>query len=389
MKKIFRLVSLLLAIVITFSSCSLSVNPETIERIVSNISDSAGDAVTPLSEEYNGRKNYYYSSLSGDEKVEYTKIYEAYMGKKNFTVNVEENRLDRMFNFVLYDNPEIFWVDASYSFSKSPTGIFVEPVYRFTDEEIKKMKLEMNSEVNRIVSLAGTGASDFGREKFFHDYICKNTVYDMATYEEYGDSAYSVLIDGKAICEGYARALKILLDACGIYNYLVVGNTENDEGKTEGHMWNVVSVDGELYHVDITWDDCDGDLGEVIYLYFNLTDEDIRKDHFDIEPYDNNCVSLKFNYFAVNGLYFSTFNNFKGMVSPCADALTDGVTVEMRFANKADYEAIKNKADNNETDRAFYDFTVDVVRASGQKTGRTSYFYNDDFNYLCIVFEKG
>lgn len=388
MKKIIGIISVLLAIVFTFSSCSFSVNPESIERIVSNISNTE-QLIVPLSEEYNGRKNYYYSSLSAEEKIEYTKIYNSYMNKKDFTVNVTEDKLSILINGILYDNPEIFWVDSSYSFSKSPSGIFVEPEYRFNDEEIEKMKAELSAEVSRIVALAGSGASDFGREKFFHDYICKNTVYDLETYDNFGDSAYSVLIDGKAICEGYARALKMLLDACGIYNYLVVGNTENDEGKMEGHMWNVVSVDGELYHIDVTWDDADGDLGEIIYLYFNLTDDDIRKDHFDIEPNDNSCSSLKFNYFAVNGLYFSSFNNFKGMISPCADGLNDDLIVEMRFANTADYNAIKTKADNNEFDRAFYDFTVDVARASGKKIISKSYIYNDDFNYLCIVFEKG
>lgn len=388
MKKIIGIISVLLAIVFTFSSCSFSVNPESIERIVSNISNTE-QLIVPLSEEYNGRKNYYYSSLSAEEKIEYTKIYNSYMNKKDFTVNVTEDKLSVLINGILYDNPEIFWVDSSYSFSKSPSGIFVEPEYRFNDEEIEKMKAELSAEVSRIVALAGSGASDFGREKFFHDYICKNTVYDLETYDNFGDSAYSVLIDGKAICEGYARALKMLLDACGIYNYLVVGNTENDEGKMEGHMWNVVSVDGGLYHIDVTWDDADGDLGEIIYLYFNLTDDDIRKDHFDIEPNDNSCSSLKFNYFAVNGLYFNSFNNFKGMISPCADGLNDDLIVEMRFANTADYNAIKTKADNNEFDRAFYDFTVDVARASGKKIVSKSYIYNDDFNYLCIVFEKG
>lgn len=388
MKKIIGVISVLLAIVFTFSSCSFSVNSESIERIVSTISPPE-QLIVPLSEEYNGRKNYYYSSLSADEKIEYTKIYNAYMSKKDFTVNVTEDELSSMFNGVLYDNPEIFWVDSSYTFSANSAGIFVEPDYRFTDEEIETMKAKLDAEVNRIVALAGLGMSDFGREKFFHDYICKNTVYDLDTYEKFGDSAYSVLIDGKAICEGYSRALKILLDKCGIYNYLVVGNTENDEGKMEGHMWNVVSVDGELYHIDVTWDDADGDLGEVIYLYFNVSDDDIRKDHFDIEPYDNNCVSLKFNYFTVNGLYFNSFNSFHGMVAPCAEGLTDDLIVEMRFSNTADYNSVKTKADNNEFDRAFYDFTVDVARTSGKNITSKSYLYNDDFNYLCIVFEKG
>lgn len=388
MKKFIGLLSVLLTIVFLFSSCTFSVNPESIERIVSNISNTE-QLIVPLSEEYNGRKNYYYSSLSAEEKIEYTKIYNSYMNKKDFTVNVTEDKLSFLINGILYDNPEIFWVDSSYSFSKSPSGIFVEPEYRFNDEEIEQMKAELSAEVSRIVALAGSDASDFGREKFFHDYICKNTVYDLETYDNFGDSAYSVLIDGKAICEGYARALKMLLDACGIYNYLVVGNTENDEGKMEGHMWNVVSIGGESYHIDVTWDDADGDLGEITYLYFNVTDEDIGKDHFDIVPSDNNCVSLKYNYFVVNGLYFNTFNNFNGMTFACADGITDDLIVEMRFANDSDYNAIKTKADNNSFDSSFYDFTVEVARASGRNLRSNSYVYDDNFNYLCIVFEKG
>ena len=388
MKKIFGAVSVLLVIVITFSSCSLSVDPQYVERIVSNFSDSSSQ-VTPLADDYNGRKNYYYSSLTDDEKTEYTKIYNAYMEKKEFTVNVKSDRLDSMFNCVLYDNPEIFWVGSTYSFSKSPSGVFVSPDYRFSDDEIKEKKILLSTEINRIIALAGSDSSDFAREKYFHDYICKNTVYDLSTYDTFGDSAYSVLIDGKAICEGYARALKMLLDACGIYNYLVVGETKNEEGNMEGQMWNVVSVNGELYHVDITWDDCDGELGEITYLYFNLPDRDIRHDHYNIMPYDNNCISLKYNYFSVKGVYFNSFNEFAGMAVPCADALSDDLILEMRFLNDDDYTAAKAKAINNETDRTFYDFTVDVARNSGKNIVSESYIYNDDFNYLCIAFEEG
>lgn len=388
MKRIIGAISILLSIVILLSGCSVTVTPETIDKIVSSFSDSVTE-IPDLEEEYNGKINYYYSSLDEKGKNEYSKIYNGYMNLENFTVDLKREELDYMFNCVLYDNPEIFWVDSSYSFSKSPFGIFVEPDYRCSAEEIKSKKIEIKTAVNRITALSGSSASDFGKEKFFHDYICKNTVYDLSTYDDFGDSAYSVFVDGKAICEGYSRAMKMLLDAVGIYNYLVVGNTQNDEGETEGHMWNVVSVNGELYHIDLTWDDCDGELGEISYLYFNMTDEDIRKDHFDIVPYDNNCTSERYNYFSVNGLLFNSFNNFRGMAVPCAAGLNEDLIVEMRFADDADYKAIKAKALNNETDRAFFDFTLDIARASGKRITSKSYVYNDDFNYLCILFEKG
>lgn len=388
MKKIIGAISVLLCITFLLSGCSININPETINRIVSNLSDSVTE-IPVLDEKYNGKVNYYYSSLDEKGKKEYSKIYDGYMNLKDFTVDLNHDELEYMFNCVLYDNPEIFWVDSSYSFSKSPLGIFVEPDYRCSPEEIKTKNAELQAAVNRVVALSGSDYSDYGKEKFFHDYICKNSVYDLSTYEGFGDTAYSVLVDGKAICEGYSRAMKLLLDSVGIYSYLVVGETENDEGKMEGHMWNVVSVDGEFYHVDLTWDDCDGELGEVNYLYFNMTDKDIRKDHFSIAPNDNNCTSEKFNYFYVNGLMFSDFNNFKGMADTCANGLSEDLIVEMRFSDDAAYEAIKTKALNNETDRAFFDFTVDVARKSGKRITSKSYVYDDDFNYLCIVFEKG
>ena len=352
MKKIAGAVSVLLCIAVLLTGCSGSVTPETINNFVSNISDSVAD-VAPLKEGYNGKANYYYSTLDEKGKTEYTKIYNGYMNLKDFTVNLSRDELDYMFNCVLYDNPGIFWVGSSYSFSKSPMGIFVEPDYRCTAEEITVKSNELKSAVDKITAQSGTDSSDYGKEKFFHDYICKNTVYDLSTYDKFGDTAYSVLIDGKAICEGYARAFKMLLDSVGIYSYLVVGKTENDDGKTEGHMWNVVSVDGELYHVDLTWDDCDGELGEMTYLYFNMTDADIRMADF------------------------------------CAAGINDDLILEMRFSDDNAYKTVKTKALNNETDRAFFDFTVDVARLSGKRITSKSYVYDDNFNYLCIVFEKG
>lgn len=388
MKKKLTAISILLIIVLTFSSCSFTVTPETIDNLVSNFSSSQNETV-PLKEDYNGRKNYYYSSLDESKKIEYTKIYNGYMGLSDFNVKLNSDELSDMFNCVLYDNPEIFWVGSSYSFSDSPLGIFVEPDYRFSTEKIGQIKSAVEAEISRVAAMAGSASSDYTRELFFHDYICKNTVYDLATYDDFGDSAYNVLVEGKAICEGYSRAMKMLLDACGIYNYLVVGNTENEQGEMEGHMWNVVSVDGELYHVDVTWDDCDSEIGELNHLYLNLTDEDIRKDHFDIEPYDNGCTSLKFNYLVANRLYFDSFIGFQGIAAMCATALTDDLIAEMRFSNKDDYEKVKTKALNNETDRTFYDFTSDIIRISGRKIQGNSYVYNDDYNYLYVVFEKG
>ncbi len=68
-----------------------------------------------------------------------------------------------------------------------------------------------------------------------------------------------------AVCEGYALCYQHLLNAVGIKAYYVSGSKE---GSTQGHAWNLVEINGNLYHVDVTWDD-----QESTMKYFMRSDE--------------------------------------------------------------------------------------------------------------------
>lgn len=59
------------------------------------------------------------------------------------------------------------------------------------------------------------------------------------------------------VCEGYARAFKVLCDRIGIPNILAVGFARTSQFHDgEAHMWNEVQMDDELwYGVDVTWND--------------------------------------------------------------------------------------------------------------------------------------
>lgn len=73
------------------------------------------------------------------------------------------------------------------------------------------------------------------------------------------DSAgmYGGLIDGKAICVGYATILHEALKRVGIKSQIVLG-LEQKKGVglnvVEGHAWNQVQIDGKWYNADATWD---------------------------------------------------------------------------------------------------------------------------------------
>ena len=67
--------------------------------------------------------------------------------------------------------------------------------------------------------------SDYEKAEYVHDLIALNCSYDYETYRksmiiQKGDSlaysAYGCLVDGEAVCAGYAAAYKLVLNALDI-----------------------------------------------------------------------------------------------------------------------------------------------------------------------------
>ena len=86
-----------------------------------------------------------------------------------------------------------------------------------------------------------------------HDYIVRECDYDQENYVNntvsvHSYSAWGVLVDGKAVCQGYAETFGAMMKALGIDCCLVASPSMN-------HIWNMVYIDGAWYHVDATWDD--------------------------------------------------------------------------------------------------------------------------------------
>lgn len=95
-----------------------------------------------------------------------------------------------------------------------------------------------------------------------HDYVTKNTSYRLEDKFEAGDKAvnlvrtsYGSLVNRKAVCEGYARAFKDIMDEEGIPCVLVQGSYQHSKDVFELHEWTYVQADGEWYAVDPTMDD--------------------------------------------------------------------------------------------------------------------------------------
>lgn len=66
-----------------------------------------------------------------------------------------------------------------------------------------------------------------------------------------------------------------MLKEVGIQNHIVTGT-----GNGQAHAWNLVNIENKWYHLDTTFDDPVPDkAGRVTYSYFNMSDEQLSKDH--------------------------------------------------------------------------------------------------------------
>jgi transglutaminase/protease-like cytokinesis protein 3 len=82
------------------------------------------------------------------------------------------------------------------------------------------------------------------------------------------------LLWGKGVCSGISKAAKFLFDQVGIRSILMTGRTKDRAGVLgEEHCWLMVKIDGQRYHLDLTFD-----MATKTKRYFNLTDQEILKD---------------------------------------------------------------------------------------------------------------
>ncbi len=129
--------------------------------------------------------------------------------------------------------------------------------------------------VKNIVETTGVKKMDrVEAVRTLHDYLVLQLKYDE-TYRSISHTPEGVMKNKTAVCDGYARTMRLLLLLTGIECDIVTGS-----GRGESHAWNLVKMEDGWYHVDVTWDDPLPDVeGKVSYGYFLKNDAHMAKDH--------------------------------------------------------------------------------------------------------------
>lgn len=124
-----------------------------------------------------------------------------------------------------------------------------------------------------IAQVIKPGMTDEEKEKAIHDYLVLNVSYDEYNYLHNtiscsDENPKGAILNGTAVCGGYAEAFKYLMDLINIPCLCVSGFVTG-----EGHEWNMVELGGVWVQVDVTWDDLDN--GTISYGCFNISDSDM------------------------------------------------------------------------------------------------------------------
>ena len=195
---------------------------------------------------------------------------------------VDGKELYDIFFQMRLDHPEIFWV-VGFSwkyYPDSPNLIFV-PEYLFEKGKIKEHQIALTSRVEKLARQA-QGLSDWEKEKYVHDFICENVRYDKLK-KPYSHEIIGPLGQGVGVCEGIAKAVKVLCDALGLWCMIAICGNNPEKGIKYRHTWNIVKIGKTYYHLDATFDNSLGKCfetgAEIRYDYFNLDDKAIFRDH--------------------------------------------------------------------------------------------------------------
>ena len=228
--------------------------------------------LNPIEEDFYG---YAYHSLDRNDRLIYRRLYNCIENYETtfdlpFT-DISYQHIYRILMCINYDNPLLFQTPLSFNkWSGDKNDIrSISLSYDFTKDETEYYAKKVKQKSQEILKEAD-GAETLSEYLLsIHNSILKEASYDYSFSDPGVYEAFGVLVDGTGVCESYSRAFQYLCQCIGVDNILVVGLSGD-----EPHMWNMIMLDDDWYHSDLTWDDEDN--GSIIYDFFCFNDMNLK-----------------------------------------------------------------------------------------------------------------
>lgn len=339
--------------------------------------------------------NYYYNTLSPDEKEVYTLINNSLWNRETECRIVHSNwsreDISNIWNAVVFDHPDMIHYPGLFRDPILANGnILLRFLYCNVDRDYFNNLL--NRMVCEIEQHLPTNASDYLVCKTIYDKIAstvnhyeyqalndylrleasnpsRNSVMSFMTDHSIAFSPYGIITKSKGECHGLSKLYMLLCEKFGVQCTCVEAKT-NDKNEYP-HMLNVVEIAGKRAFVDVSY----GlkirmeNLPLIRYDYFLVTTQMLLNAYrVDI---DFDCHDETLNYYAKNKVWFRWFRNMREYLCSYTTSFTQG---EVRCYYEGD------ELTEQELDKAFSEI-LEAHCSEGCKL--KSYYVKNGF---CIGF---
>ena len=223
------------------------------------------------------------------------------------------------------------------SFSNNTYNVTIDYAVTYYTTAAQEAELDLAVEA-LLEELDLEGESDYRKVLGIYDYLCENVTYDHENLNDQNHklkfTAYAALMDGTAVCQGYATLFYRLALTLGVDARLIPG----DGGGP--HAWNIARLNDLYYNLDATWD-----AGVTEYRYFLVSPEHFT-DHTRYPEYDTDAFHAAYpmsptdfdpdtdiphthSYTAVITEPTCTSEGFTTHTCSCGDSYTDSVISQL------------------------------------------------------------
>ena len=333
-------------------------------------------------ENYSG---YYFNHLQLEEKKMYVVLDEAikkhkekiFLGTHDEPTKTQE--ITDVITAYFYDNPQYHYISNEYTVRTKNFRILKYSTIQLDYTEDKEYKIELkNQEVQNVIEKIVNenireDMSDFEKEVALHDALANLVTYHK--YKKIEDipyikhTVYGALVEHEAVCDGYAKAFKMLLDRVGIENIIVYGTT-NDVA----HAWNMVKIEDKYYHVDVTSNELEQHYNNyVMHAYFNITDKEILQTHTLDKTFEYpECNSNEYNYYLKKDFYILKHDNVY-------------IKLQSIIEKQKDIKLLEVKADDGYYARDIIDVLYDLDFNYWYSNNQTSVSYTQINNTFVFI----
>ena len=208
------------------------------------------------------------------------------------------------------DHPEVFYINIKnvYLTTKTITiGKKIKYEFYLNSKEqndfdnIINAKNFVDQKKDDIINTLNNSNNTSTKILNVHDWLVDNLKYDVTAKKANNSNIYGAIVENEAICEGYAKAFKYILDNLDIPCIIVCGEVVDEDGIRQKHAWNEVYLKGNWYCIDVTWDDPiiigGGKLTkELRYKYFMKGSRTINENHFQNGRMSDDENEIEFKY---------------------------------------------------------------------------------------------